>query len=149
MNKNGTQRLETERLILRRYVIEDAEDMFRNWASDPEVTKFLTWPTHKSVEITKMVLNDWLPQYADGGYFNWALEYKENAVSLSLPQRAQVFAFSGLGRPQTQSHKLPCRSGYPMASSPATWRSLDKARLLGRALVWYSTRLLRLRAFSP
>lgn len=78
MNKTGTQRLETERLILRPFVMEDAEDMYRNWASDPEVTKFLTWPTHKSVEITRMVLNDWIPRYEDGGYFNWAMESKEN-----------------------------------------------------------------------
>lgn len=78
MNKNGTQRIETERMILRPFVMEDAGDMYRNWASDPEVTKFLTWPTHKSMEISKMVLKDWIPQYADGGYFNWAMEYKEN-----------------------------------------------------------------------
>ena len=38
----GTQTIETSRLILRRAVREDAEAMFRNWASDPEVTKFLT-----------------------------------------------------------------------------------------------------------
>ena len=78
MNKKGTQRLETERMILRPFVMADAEDMYRNWASDPEVTKFLTWPTHASVEISKMVLNDWVPRYEDGGYFNWAMEYKEN-----------------------------------------------------------------------
>ena len=78
MNKKGTRWLETERLILRPFVIEDAQDMYRNWASDPEVTKFLTWPTHTGVDISKMVLNDWIPRYADGGYFNWAMESKEN-----------------------------------------------------------------------
>ena len=44
MNKTGTRTLETHRLILRPFTEEDAEDMYRNWASDPEVTKFLTWP---------------------------------------------------------------------------------------------------------
>ena len=78
MKKTGTQRLETNRLILRRFVIEDAEDVYRNWASDPEVTKYLTWPTHASVEISKMLLNDWIPRYDDGGYFNWAIEWKGN-----------------------------------------------------------------------
>ena len=78
MNKTGTQRIETERLILRPFVAEDAEDMYQNWASDPEVTKFLTWPTHASVEISKMLLNDWIPRYDDGGYFNWAIEWKGN-----------------------------------------------------------------------
>ena len=77
MNKTGTQRIVTHRLILRRYRIEDAEDMFSNWASDPEVTKFLTWPTHSSVDVTRFVLNDWISRYGDGGFFNWAIEWKE------------------------------------------------------------------------
>ena len=42
MNKAGTQTIETDRLILRQFRVEDAEDMYENWASDPEVTKFLT-----------------------------------------------------------------------------------------------------------
>lgn len=33
----GTQRLETERLILRRFTKEDAAAMYKNWASDDEV----------------------------------------------------------------------------------------------------------------
>ena len=77
MNKTGTQRLETHRLILRRYRIEDAEDMFNNWASDPEVTRFLTWPPHTNVDVTRYVLNDWISRYDDGGFFNWAIEWKE------------------------------------------------------------------------
>ena len=76
MNKAGTQRIETDRLILRRFRSEDAEDMYANWASDPEVTRFLTWPAHSSVYVTKALLADWIPRYEDGGYFNWAMEYK-------------------------------------------------------------------------
>ena len=40
MNKLGTQTIETKRLILRRFRVEDAEVMYNNWASDPEVTTF-------------------------------------------------------------------------------------------------------------
>ena len=42
--------LETERLILRKLNENDADAIFNNWASDPEVTKYVTWPPHKSVE---------------------------------------------------------------------------------------------------
>ena len=42
MKHKGTVRLETERLILRKFTPEDALPMFRNWASDEEVTRFLT-----------------------------------------------------------------------------------------------------------
>ena len=43
--------LETGRLRLRPFRLDDAEAMFSGWASDDEVTKYLTWPTHTSVEI--------------------------------------------------------------------------------------------------
>ena len=45
LTHKGTQTIETPRLILRRAVPSDARPMFDNWASDPEVTRFLTWPS--------------------------------------------------------------------------------------------------------
>ncbi len=78
MNKIGTKTIETDRLILRRFTLEDAEDMYRNWACDPEVTKYLTWPCHESVDSTRMLLTDWVAHYEEGDYFNWAIELKEN-----------------------------------------------------------------------
>lgn len=77
MNKAGTQIIETPRLILRRFRIEDAEDMFENWASDPEVTRFLTWPAHSDIDVTREILKDWIPLYEDGAYFNWTMEHRE------------------------------------------------------------------------
>lgn len=76
MKSLGTQRLETERLILRRFAMEDAEDMYRNWASDPEVPRFLTWPVHASVEVTKRVIESWIQDYANEDFYSWAIEYK-------------------------------------------------------------------------
>ena len=38
MIHKGTKVLETERLILRKFKIEDAQNMFQNWASNPNVT---------------------------------------------------------------------------------------------------------------
>ena len=60
MNHLGTRELATARLTLRRFEIEDAENMYYNWASDPQVTKYLTWPAHESVEVTEQVLKDWI-----------------------------------------------------------------------------------------
>lgn len=42
MNHLGTVELETTRLKLRRFTMEDTENMYKNWASEDEVTKFLT-----------------------------------------------------------------------------------------------------------
>ncbi|MDF2615561.1 MAG: hypothetical protein K0Q47_216 [Sedimentibacter sp.] len=41
MNHLGTVNLETERLILRKFKLSDAEALYNNWANDGEVTKWL------------------------------------------------------------------------------------------------------------
>lgn len=56
MNYKGTTKLETERLILRRFKITDADDMFENYASNDNVTKYMTWETHKDIDATKEYL---------------------------------------------------------------------------------------------
>ena len=77
LTHKGTQTIETPRLILRRAVREDAEPMFRNWASDPEVTKYLTWPTHNSVAVSETVIGGWLQEYEKENYYQWMIELKE------------------------------------------------------------------------
>ena len=80
MEKIGTKTIETQRLILRRFTLADAQDMFANWANDPEVTAFLTWETHKTAEDSKQILSLWVPEYEKGDYFNWAMELKESGA---------------------------------------------------------------------
>lgn len=53
---NAPERIETERLVLRKPVLEDAELIFARYASDPEVTRFLAWPRHETVEQTRAFL---------------------------------------------------------------------------------------------
>lgn len=77
MNHKGTVQLETDRLILRRFTINDAEAMFRNWASDDEVTKFLTWPTHSDVSVSKAVINSWMELYQKPEHYSWTVVLKE------------------------------------------------------------------------
>lgn len=77
MNHRGTKVLETERLQLRPFRAEGAEPMFRNWASDPEVTKFLTWPPHENVKVTGQVLDEWIKHYEDPKNYNWAIQWKK------------------------------------------------------------------------
>lgn len=76
MKHLGTNRMETDRLILRPFVKEDAEAMYRNWASDPEVTKFLSWPYYRSVDTAHEILEIWTKQYEDKTFYQWAIELK-------------------------------------------------------------------------
>lgn len=78
MKHCGTQRLETDRLVLRRYMPEDAAAMYKNRASDKEVTKFLMWPAHLSQEVSQGVTEDWVNQYSSENYYHWAIVLKDN-----------------------------------------------------------------------
>ncbi|PZO36475.1 MAG: GNAT family N-acetyltransferase [Pseudanabaena frigida] len=49
--------VQTPRLILRKLVIEDAEDIFA-YASDPQVTTYTLWEAHQSIEDTYEYLNN-------------------------------------------------------------------------------------------
>ena len=77
MKHCGTKRLETERLILRRFVNEDAAAMYKNWASDEDVTKYLMWSTHSSPEISRRVTEDWVNSYSDEKFYQWAIVPKD------------------------------------------------------------------------
>ena len=69
----GTVVLESDRLILRRFVVNDAEMMFRNWASDPVVTQFMTWPAHVDVSVSQAVLGMWVKDYERENSYQWAI----------------------------------------------------------------------------
>lgn len=77
LTHKGTLTIETERLILRRAVREDAEPMFRNWASDPDVTKYLTWPPHENIGVTQWVVDSWIASYEKDDYYHWMIVLKE------------------------------------------------------------------------
>ena len=78
MKHCGTLRLETDRLILRKYVSEDAPAKYRNWTSDSEVTKFLMWKTHPNLEFTQKVTDECVEQYSNDNFYRWAIVLKDN-----------------------------------------------------------------------
>lgn len=77
MGKNGTQTLETERLILRKLSVNDAKDAFKNWCSDNEVSKYMTWSTHKTEKDTKKWLKEVEKVYIDNINYEWGIVLKE------------------------------------------------------------------------
>lgn len=77
MEHKGTVRLETERLILRKFTEGDIESSYRNWTSDDKTTKYLTWPTHENAGVTKQILESWIEEYDNPAFYQWAIELKE------------------------------------------------------------------------
>lgn len=74
LTHKGTKTIKTDRLILRKFTINDAQAMFETGADDERVTRFLTWGPHGNIDITKFILNDWCTSYEKPDFYNWAIE---------------------------------------------------------------------------
>ena len=77
MEHKGTVRLKTDRLILRQFTEADIEPAFRNWESDDKVTEFLRWPTAKSIEQVVEVTTEWIENYKNLNFYQWAIVPKD------------------------------------------------------------------------
>ena len=82
LDHKGTKVIETPRLILRRFTMEDVEPMFLGWASDEEVCRYMTWPPHENVEVTRALLTRWTASYGGEDYYNWAIVLKGSTPEL-------------------------------------------------------------------
>ena len=60
------ERLETERLILRRPRYDDARAIFDRYASDGEVTHYLSWRRHHSIEDAEVFVS-----FSDSEWTRW------------------------------------------------------------------------------
>lgn len=100
MEHLGSIRLESPSLILRAFKHEDAEAMYKNWANEPEVTKFLTWPTHKDPRESAKILEDWIKAGADPRFYLWAIELKglgEPIGSISVVKQDDLLSLIQFG----------------------------------------------------
>jgi RimJ/RimL family protein N-acetyltransferase len=65
--------IRTKRLLLRWPVIEDAEAIFEEYATDPDVTRYLTWAPHKELATVIEYLSGVIDSNDSGGSYCWAL----------------------------------------------------------------------------
>lgn len=76
INHIGTNSIETIRLILRRFKLEDAPDMYKNWASDIDTLKYLSWGPHSNIGVTQRRILSWIKHYEEANVYNWAIYLK-------------------------------------------------------------------------
>lgn len=76
--------LQTERLLLRKLRREDAQRIFDCWAADPEVTKYLTWLPHRSVQDTEQILDYWLKDYEQPDTRRWGIELRATGELIGM-----------------------------------------------------------------
>ncbi|MCL2508788.1 MAG: GNAT family N-acetyltransferase [Oscillospiraceae bacterium] len=73
LTHKGTVTLTTRRLVLRRIAVDDVEAMFRNYASDDKVTKYLSWNTYADMEKLREYVESFIPSYENLEYYHWGI----------------------------------------------------------------------------
>lgn len=77
MKLNLPEQIETDRLILSRLRYEDAEEIFYAYASKAEATRYVSWPTHQSIEDTRAFLKHATKAWRAGKDYSYAARLKE------------------------------------------------------------------------
>ncbi|MBN2046144.1 MAG: GNAT family N-acetyltransferase [Anaerolineales bacterium] len=78
------ERFETSRLTLRPPEIEDADSIYKNYAADRLVTRYLHWQPHETIADTKNFLKRCKNVWLAGTAFPWVLCLKENEEVIGM-----------------------------------------------------------------
>ena len=78
MKNTGTIQLETDRLILRKFEIDDVQSFYELVGSDSLVTRYVVWNVHENIEITKRKIEKWINSYDEDYKYRWAIQLKNS-----------------------------------------------------------------------
>lgn len=76
MKHTGTVPLETERLILRQFTLNDAQQAIDNWMSREQVTRYMTWQPYQNTDDVKAYIQSVIAAYENPDTYYWAIEEK-------------------------------------------------------------------------
>jgi len=96
------ERFETERLTIRRPVAGDAEAIFQCYAGDPQVTRYVSWPLHRSVEDTRQFLG-----FSDAQWARWPA----GPLLIETTENGRLIGGTGLAYETTET----ATTGYVLA----------------------------------
>ncbi|MDY6065485.1 MAG: GNAT family N-acetyltransferase [Finegoldia sp.] len=77
MNHKSSLTLESQRLILRKFKVDDIEAAYKNWMSSEKVCKFLTWGPYDDISKVEYIIKLWINNYIFKNFYNWAICLKD------------------------------------------------------------------------
>lgn len=73
LEHKGSVEIKTDRLLLRKFNINDAEAIFSAWTSDERVAKYTSWYAHKSIGDTRAYV-EYMASKTELSDYNWVIE---------------------------------------------------------------------------
>lgn len=92
MRHVGTKAFETERLICRPFRREDCGDMFRNWASDPNIQLEYGEPVYSTAEQVGGLLEKYIKGYENPDFYRWAIIEKSSGENIGQTAFCKVWS---------------------------------------------------------
>jgi ribosomal-protein-alanine N-acetyltransferase len=79
-----SEKIVTDRLIIRKPMDGDHIAVFENWAQDKEVLRYLRWTPHKSLDITKEFIDLCLKKWNTQEEFSYMICLKESGEVIGM-----------------------------------------------------------------
>ena len=96
LQHKGTCELKSERMKLRRFILSDAKSMYKNYATDERVTRFLSWTPYVCVEDVESFLQSVLEEYNRPDTYHWAIEVDgeiKRACETKIKEGMEIYTF--------------------------------------------------------
>ena len=144
---HGTVELWTERLILRRYRSEDADDLNRYLGTDPAMYKYSGWNPYATLEMAQETVQRFIVSYDDEHAYSWvmdiddvivgtigAYDFEDDHIEVGF---SVVPGWQGRGLATealkkvleylTDNEGIPCVTAWCAAENIGSQRALEKA----------------------
>ena len=147
MEVHGCAELRTERLILRRYRPEDADDLYHYLGKDPAMHQYSGWNPYATLEIAQETVRGLIGRYDDEHVYSWvmdvddvivgtigAYDYQNDRIEVGF---SVVKGWQGRGLATealkkvleylTENEKIPCVTAWCAAENIGSRSVLEKA----------------------
>ena len=142
-NIKNSVTLETQRLILRPFMVSDAEEMYLNWGGDPDVTRYMFHEAAASIKETKERIRGWMLTFnsADLNIWNYlAVTLKDGAKQIGAIFYAHTNIEARSAEIGYEIGKRWWHSGYSTEALSALLEYLFEIKKLNRITGVHDTR---------
>ena len=144
---HGTVELWTERMILRRYRLGDADDLYRYLGTEPSMYEYSGWNPYATLEMARETVQGFIDSYDDPHVYSWvmdiddvivgtigAYDYKDDRIEVGF---SVVKGWQGRGLATaalkkvleylTENEGIPCVTAWCASENAGSQKVLEKA----------------------
>lgn len=76
----GTNEFTTERLLMRRYHMDDSKILYEKFGCDPQMYEYSGWNPYASYEMAKETVKRFIESYHHTDFYGWIIEHEEHLI---------------------------------------------------------------------